>query len=72
LSDFGTLKDGDGEDYSESWAWAYIARVGAAWVVQEVTTHRFYIPPSTPTDTEVIDALSGTTAERRALKALGE
>lgn len=56
----------------ESWAWAYMVRVGPAWAVQEVTMHRFYTPPRVPTDVELIDALSGTAAERRALAALGE
>lgn len=73
------LKDSEGEKYTESWHWAYLAWDGVDWQTgvapdggaQARYSHNSYPPPREPEMDELRLALHNTVVERRALKSMG-
>lgn len=73
------LKDAEGEEYTESWHWAYLTWDGVDWHegpppdprMKSRNSHDSYPPPREPGMDELRLALDRQPVECRALKAMG-
>lgn len=65
------IRTADGEEYSETWHWAYLCWDGCDWQPVERRSNTTYPPPEEPTMDEIRLALHGQPVESRALAAMG-